>query len=106
VAEVGTSAASGAGSTAPEIPAHEILVSLVSADNEIWTGAAKQVIARTSVGEIGILAGHEPVLATLAAGEVRITTPSGELITAHADDGFLSFDHNRLTVVAREASLV
>jgi F-type H+-transporting ATPase subunit epsilon len=95
-----------AASKAGEIPPHELLVSVVSADHEIWTGAARQVIARTSVGEIGILAGHEPVLATLAAGEVRITTPSGELITAKADDGFLSFDHNRLTVVARDASLV
>jgi F-type H+-transporting ATPase subunit epsilon len=84
---------------------HEIQVSVVSADHEVWSGVARQVIARTSVGEIGILAGHEPVLATLAAGDVRITTPSGELITARADDGFLSFDHNRLTVVARDAAL-
>lgn len=89
-----------------EIPPHEIAVSLVSADNEVWSGFAKQVIARTSVGEIGILAGHEPVLATLAAGEVRITTASGDVISARADDGFLSFDHDRLTLVARDAALV
>jgi F-type H+-transporting ATPase subunit epsilon len=89
-----------------EIPAHEMAVSLVSADQEVWSGFAKQVIARTTVGEIGILAGHEPVLATLAAGEVRITLASGEVIAAHADDGFLSFDHDRLTLVARDAALV
>jgi F-type H+-transporting ATPase subunit epsilon len=89
-----------------EIPAHEIAVSVVSADQEVWSGFAKQVIARTTVGEIGILAGHEPVLATLAAGEVRITTASGEVISAQADDGFLSFDHDRLTLVARDAALV
>jgi F-type H+-transporting ATPase subunit epsilon len=92
--------------TGTDIPEHELMVSVVSADHEVWSGLARQVIARTTVGEIGILAGHEPVLATLAAGEVRITTASGEVITAHADDGFLSFDHNRLTVVAREAALV
>ena len=92
--------------TASEIAPHELQVSVVSADQEVWSGAARQVIARTTAGEIGILAGHEPVLATLAAGEVRITTPSGEVITARADDGFLSFDHNRLTVVARDAALV
>jgi F-type H+-transporting ATPase subunit epsilon len=89
-----------------EIPAHELAVSVVSADQEVWSGFARQVIARTTVGEIGILAGHEPVLATLAAGEVRITTSSGEVISAQADDGFLSFDHDRLTVVARDAALV
>jgi F-type H+-transporting ATPase subunit epsilon len=95
------------GATPPsEIPAHQMAVSIVSADNEVWAGFAKQVIARTSVGEIGILAGHEPVLATLAAGEVRITTAEGNVISARADDGFLSFDHDRLTLVARDAALV
>ena len=60
---------SGAGLSGPtdDIPAHELLVSVVSADQEVWSGLARQVIARTTIGEIGILAGHEPVLATLAA---------------------------------------
>jgi F-type H+-transporting ATPase subunit epsilon len=83
---------------------HELAVSIVSADHEVWSGIAKQIIAKTSVGEIGILAGHEPVLATLAQGQVRVTLPS--VITAQADDGFLSVDHNRVTVVARDAALV
>jgi F-type H+-transporting ATPase subunit epsilon len=85
---------------------HELAVSIVSADHEVWSGIARQIIAKTSVGEIGILAGHEPVLATLAQGQVRVTLPSGEVITAQADDGFLSVDHNRVTVVARDAALV
>ncbi|MCU1552151.1 MAG: synthase subunit epsilon [Glaciihabitans sp.] len=90
----------------PEPDAHELHVSIVSADQEVWSGIARQIIARTTVGEIGILAGHEPILAILAAGEVRVTTPSGEVVTAHADDGFLSVDHDRVTVVARTAALV
>jgi F-type H+-transporting ATPase subunit epsilon len=85
---------------------HELAVSIVSADQEVWSGIAKQIIAKTTVGEIGILAGHEPVLATLAAGQVRVTLASGEVVTAQADDGFLSVDHNRVTVVARAAALV
>ena len=97
---------SGQAAGAVQIPDHEIQVTVVSADQEIWTGFARQVIARTSVAQIGILAGHEPVLAILADGEVRETTSSGEVIAARADDGFLSFDHNRLTVVARDAALV
>jgi F-type H+-transporting ATPase subunit epsilon len=84
----------------------DLTVSVVSADQEVWSGTAKQIIARTLVGQIGILAGHEPILAILAAGEVRITTTSGELVTAQADDGFLSVDHDNVTVVARNASLV
>ena len=83
----------------------DLNVSLVSADTEVWSGPAKQVIARTTVGQIGILAGHEPVLGILAEGEVRITTATGELITASADDGFLSVEHDRVTIVARAAAL-
>jgi F-type H+-transporting ATPase subunit epsilon len=83
----------------------ELSVSVVSADAEVWSGTAKQVVARTTVGQIGILAGHEPVLGILAAGEIRITTDSGEVITASADDGFLSVEHDRVTIVARDAAL-
>ncbi len=85
---------------------HELAVSIVSADQEVWSGIAKQIIAKTTVGEIGILAGHEPILAILAEGQVRVTLESGEVITAQADDGFLSVDHNRVMVVARAAALV
>ena len=81
-------------------------VSLVSADQEVWSGEAKQIIARTTEGEIGILAGHEPLLAILGAGEVRVTLVEGSVITANAEDGFLSVEHDTVTIVARNASLV
>lgn len=81
-------------------------VSVVSADHEVWSGEATQVIARTTEGEIGILAGHEPMLAILGAGEVRVTLPSGEKINAQAADGFLSVDNNLVMVVASQAELV
>jgi len=84
----------------------ELTVSVVSADHEVWSGKAKQIIARTTEGEIGILPGHEPILAILGTGDVRVTTVEGETITASADDGFLSVEHNTVTVVARNAELV
>jgi len=84
----------------------ELTVSVVSADHEVWSGAAKQIIARTTEGEIGILPGHEPLLAILAKGEVRVTTPDGSVFSASADDGFLSVEHDIVTVVARNAELV
>ena len=85
--------------------AHELQVSVVSADSEIWTGVAKQVVAKTTIGEIGLLAGHEPVLGVLASGEVRITTPDGTVVRAKADEGFLSMQNNVVTIVAGAAEL-
>lgn len=84
----------------------DLKVSVVSADNEVWSGLAKQIVAKTTEGEIGILPGHEPILAILAAGEVRVTTLDGVVVTASANDGFLSVEHDTVTIVARNAELV
>jgi F-type H+-transporting ATPase subunit epsilon len=81
-------------------------VSVVSADQEIWSGEASMVVARTVEGEIGILPGHEPLLAILATGEVRVSLPGGEKVTANADDGFLSVEGDSVEVVASRAALV
>jgi F-type H+-transporting ATPase subunit epsilon len=81
-------------------------VELVAADQAVWTGEAKMVIAKTVEGEIGLLPGHEPMLAILGAGEVRITLEDGNVIKANAEDGFLSVENNVVAVVARNASLV
>jgi F-type H+-transporting ATPase subunit epsilon len=83
-----------------------LTVSVVSADQELWSGEASQLIARTTEGEIGILPGHEPLLAILAKGEVRVTAADGSQITANADNGFLSVENNTVTVVASSAELV
>ncbi len=81
-------------------------VSVVAADHEVWSGEASMVVARTVEGQIGILPGHEPLLAILAQGEVRVTLNGGESVTANADDGFLSVENNTVTIVARQAELV
>jgi len=81
-------------------------VSLVSADAEVWTGEANLVVARTVEGEIGIMAGHEPLLAILAEGQVRITQADGTKILANAQDGFLSMEGSELTIVAGNAALI
>jgi len=86
--------------------AKQLSVSVVAADHEVWSGAARQIVARTTEGEIGILAGHEPILAVLAAGEVRVTTLEGDVITANAEDGFLSVQNDTVTIVAGQATLV
>ena len=84
----------------------EIEVEIVGAEGKLWSGSAWQVSAKAGEGEIGILAGHEPVLAVLAPGEVRVTTPEGPVIRASAQDGFISMQNNTLTIVAGTAELV
>ncbi|GAA3759858.1 hypothetical protein GCM10022240_10530 [Microbacterium kribbense] len=81
-------------------------VTLVSAEAEVWTGEASLVIAKTVEGEIGFMPGHEPVLGILAEGQVRITGTDGEKIVADAQNGFVSVENDRVTIVAGQAALV
>jgi F-type H+-transporting ATPase subunit epsilon len=64
------------------------------------------VVARTVDGDLGVLTGHAPILAVLAAGEIRITPTEGAQVLAQTDGGFLSVEHDRVTVVSDSAALV
>jgi F-type H+-transporting ATPase subunit epsilon len=78
----------------------QLHVELVAADRKVWEGEAKQVSARTVEGELGILPGHTPLLGILVSGDVRIESMSGQIHAAMIDSGFLSVDHDRVTIVA------
>ncbi|WP_298229386.1 F0F1 ATP synthase subunit epsilon [Gryllotalpicola sp.] len=86
--------------------ARTLNVSIVAADRKVWSGDAEMVVARTMIGEIGVLPGHEPVLGLLADGQVRITLPGGEKIVANAAGGYFSIAADIVTVVASRAELV
>ena len=81
-------------------------VSVVSAEREIWSGEAYQVSARTTEGEIGLRAGHTPLLGLLDEGRVKLSFASGDAIEIEADEGFLSLDRDVVQVVARAAQIV
>jgi F-type H+-transporting ATPase subunit epsilon len=85
-----------------------LYVELVAADRKVWEGEAKQVSARTVEGELGILPGHTPLLGILVSGDVRIKSMAGQIHVATIDSGFLSVDHDRVTIVAEavEASRI
>ncbi len=75
-------------------------VDLVATDGKVWSGTARQVTAPAADGEIGILAGHTPILSVLRPGEVRVRpVDGGEPLTWAVEGGFLSVDHDRVTVV-------
>ena len=78
----------------------DIEVELVATDGKLWSGTARMVSAKAGEGEIGILAGHEPVLSVLQPGEIRVfPVGGGEPKRWQVEGGFLSFDSNHLTIV-------
>ena len=75
-----------------------LAVQLVAADRLVYEGEATLVRARTLSGELGIMPGHQPLLGVLVEGEVKINASDG-VKTATIDSGFLSVDHDRVTIV-------
>lgn len=84
----------------------EMEVELVAVERRIWSGQATFVSARTTVGEIGILPGHESTLAQLEeAGVVRIDGTDGNSTTVAVHGGFLHVTPDGVTVLAESAEV-
>lgn len=83
----------------------ELTVAVVSAERAIWSGPAKGIVAKTPEGEIGILPGHEPVLALLVESPLRIEQPDGTKVLVAVHGGFFSVDQNTVNVIAEVAEL-
>ena len=85
-------------------------VHLVTPEREVWSGEVIQLIARGVDGEVGILAGHAPLLVQLAIGPLRLQQLDGSLLAAVVDGGFLHVSTEdgvtRADVLATHAELV
>ena len=80
-----------------------LTINVVAVDRNVWSGEASSLVAATTEGEIGILAGHEPVLAALKAGAIRIKPVEGAEIKVLIDGGFFSVDSNQVRVLSGSA---
>ena len=83
----------------------ELVVNVVSAERALWSGSAKSVVAKTPEGEIGIMPGHEPVLALLVDSALRIEEADGTKMLVAVHGGFFSVDSNVVNVIAEIAEL-
>ncbi len=80
-------------------------VELVAADRVVWSGDATTVVARTTEGDVGILANHAPMLAVLVPGAIEVRTTGDEYWVAAVDGGFLSVAGNRVSILAEHAQM-
>ena len=80
-----------------------IHVDIVSAEGEIFSGAASMVFAPGSQGELGIAPRHAPLLTMLKPGEVRVQTADGSEQHFFVGGGAIEVQPNRVTVLADTA---
>ncbi len=79
-------------------------VDLVAVERLLWSGQATFVSAQTTEGQIGIMAGHEPLLGQLVeGGTVTIVDTDGQRVVAAVHGGFFSVTANSVRVLAESA---
>lgn len=85
--------------------AESFQVDVVSPESVVWSGTAELVTARTTEGDIGIMAGHEPTMAALATGSAEIHSGT-DRITVAVHGGFLQIFRNQVTLLSDRAEVV
>ena len=77
-----------------------INVELVAPDRVVWEGEADMVIARTTDGELGVMANHIPLLGVLVDAPVRVRQDGRDIKTVKVTGGFLSVTKDKVSVLA------
>ncbi len=80
-------------------------VDVVSPEAIVWSGEAELVVARTSDGELGIMADHEPMMGALTTGAVSVQAESGERTSIGVHGGFIQVLNNQVTLITDRAEI-
>ncbi len=80
-----------------------IHVDIVSAEKEIWSGAASMVFAPGELGELGIAPRHCPLLARLKPGEVRVKDENDYEESFFISGGVIEIQPHVVTILADTA---
>jgi len=83
--------------------ASTVFCSIVSAEEEIFSGQVEMVVASGSIGELGIMPGHTPLLTGVLPGPVRLILEGGEEEIFYASGGFLEVQPTSITILADTA---
>ena len=83
--------------------ASTVFCSIVSAEQEIFAGQVEMVVASGTIGELGILPGHTPLLSGVKPGPVRLILEGGEEELFFASGGFIEVQPTSITILADTA---
>ncbi len=79
-------------------------VDVVTPEAVVWSGEADFVSARTTEGDIGVLADHEPTMAALGTG-TAVVHHGNERTTIAVHGGFLQIFRNQVTLLSDRAEV-
>ncbi len=79
-------------------------VEVLTPEGVVFDAEVEMISTRTTSGSIGILANHEPVLATLEPTELRLYRSEADIVRFTQGEGYLQFAENRALLLVQEAT--
>jgi F-type H+-transporting ATPase subunit epsilon len=84
--------------------AHEqFRAEVLTPDGKVFDEEVEMVSTKTTLGSIGVLAHHEPVLAMLDPTELRLYRSESDVVSFAQSEGYLQVANNRVLVLVEEA---
>lgn len=77
----------------------EFRLKITTPEKVFFDGMAERLIARTTEGDIGILAGHVDYVSNLPSGAMKIKQKGGEFRAAAIADGLLKVSKSEVSVL-------
>ena len=81
-----------------------LTVALVSPTQQVWSGEATFISARTTEGDLGVLPGHAPLFGVLVDGAVSIKVVDGSVKEFNVSGGFLSVSNDRVSILTESVN--
>jgi F-type H+-transporting ATPase subunit epsilon len=81
----------------------EFSVSVVTPDGPAYEGDAQMIIVPGAAGEIGVLARHAPLIATLKAGSTRVHVNDTQVLEFATGPGFFQVLQDRAIALVDDA---
>jgi F-type H+-transporting ATPase subunit epsilon len=78
-------------------------VEVLTPEGEVFSDEVEMLSTFTTVGSIGILANHEPLLARLEPTELRLYRSESDIVRFAQAEGYIQFAENRALVLVEEA---
>ena len=84
--------------------AHEkFQVEVLTPEGQVFEGEVEMVSTRTTVGSVGVLAHHAPLLAMLDPAELRLYQSESDIVSFVQGEGYIQVGDNRALLLVEEA---
>ncbi len=84
------------------MPHTKFQVEILTPEGEVFNDEVEMISTRTTVGEIGILANHAPVLGMLEPTELRVYVSDSEVLRFAQSEGYMQVGANHAMLLVQD----